>query len=367
MLTFTRALAANFVLAGALALAFSACRSDDVVVIGEQGEPGSGAPALEALGRLRLPLVTPDVDKYRLSSATFDVERAGAPVATLDSEDDPDAEALTLELSPGPYTITLRDGWSLERLGGDSGGDAGVTAVRAALISANPARFTVRNDRVSNVAFTFTTTSGTVTFGEGAVNVRLGVTDPTTLAPCDVANQAGCNSGQHCLLADDQGGTFCASPGALEPGEPCSSEQCVFGTQCLALDPSQPDASVCTALCNPAFPSFGCDCRGLSIADDVGVCGPPPAGACDLLDALSCPDGETCQFPGGSFGLCGEPGSAEEGASCFGEECQAGLDCFGDDPVLGFSGTCFRFCDLAAPDCDFCFDVGTGQAGRCFL
>jgi hypothetical protein len=367
MVTLKRAFAANLVMAGALALAFSACRSDDMVVLGNQPEPSNGAEAPEALGSLRLPLVTPDVDKYRLRTAIFDVARSGAPIATLDSEDDPNADALTLELSPGQYTITLRDGWSLERLGSGGGGDAGVTVVRAALVSANPARFTVRNDRVSNVAFTFTTTGGTVTFGEGAVNVRLGVADPTTLASCDIANQSGCNSGQHCLLADDQGGTFCASPGDLELGEPCSSEQCVFGAQCLALDSSAPDESVCTALCNPAFPPFGCDCRGLSIGDDIGVCGPPPEGACDLLEPASCPAGETCQFPGGSFGVCGEPGPLQEGQSCFGEVCGAGLDCFGDDPQSGFSGTCFRFCDLRAPECDFCFDVGTGQAGRCFL
>jgi hypothetical protein len=124
---------------------------------------------------------------------------------------------------------------------------------------------------------------------------------------------------------------------------------------------------VCTQLCNPEAPLFGCDCRGLSISQTIGVCGPPPAGSCDLLDATSCPTGQACQFPGGSFGTCGTPGTVSEGGSCFGEECEAGMECVGDEPDFGFQGTCRRFCDLDAPDCDFCFDVGTGRVGRCFL
>ena len=117
----------------------------------------------------------------------------------------------------------------------------------------------------------------------------------------------------------------------------------------------------------PAEEPFGCDCVGLSISDDIGVCGPPPASACDLLDPASCPEGQACQLPGGSFGVCGTPGNLGEGETCFGEVCAAGLDCFGDDPASGFSGTCYRFCDLTAPSCEFCFDVGTGSLGRCFL
>jgi hypothetical protein len=354
---------ANFIAAGVLALAFNGCRSDDTVVLGAAPETTVAPETGIGLGSLRLPLVTPDTAQYRLRDATFDITRSGTPVTTLDSELAPDAEALTAELNPGQYTITLRDGWSLEQLGGD----AGASVVRAALISANPTTFAVRNDRVTIVAYTFTTTAGIVTFGEGSVSVRLGVADPASLGSCDIANQFGCNSGQHCLIGNEQGDSFCATPGNIEVGEPCSSEQCVFAAQCLALDPAAPGVSVCTALCNPAFQQFGCDCRGLSFADNVGVCGPPPPGSCDLLDPASCPAGQACQFPGGAFGTCGEPGTVGEGGSCFGEECQAGFDCFGDDPQSGFTGTCFRFCDLAAPDCDFCFGVGTGDVGRCFL
>lgn len=349
-----------------LALAFNACHApgDETVLLGvERATPAPEAPEVQELGSLYLPLVTPDSAKHRLRNAVFEISRASVVITSLDSEDDRDAVALTAELNPGQYQIRLADGWALERL--DANGAA--TPVRAALVSQNPASFSVRNGQVTNVAFTFTTSSGTVTFGEGSVSVRLGVADPASLSTCDIANQAGCPAGQHCLLANETGQTFCATPGELPVGAACRSEQCVFGSQCLSLDAASPGENTCTQLCNPLFPPFGCDCLGLSFSDDVGVCGPPPESACNLLDPASCPAGQACQYPGGSFGVCGTPGSVPEGQSCFGEVCAAGLDCYGDDPASGFSGTCYRFCDLAAPDCEFCFDVGTAGIGRCFL
>jgi hypothetical protein len=346
-----------------LALGIDACRSgDDTLVYGAPTEAANTLQS-EGLGSLYLSLVTTDALEYRLRSALFDVERAGVVVVSLNSEADPDALELKAELNPGSYQLRLADGWALERLELDGGADP----VRAALISPNPATFTVRNGRVTTVAFTFTTSSGSVTFGQGSVSVRLGVSDPGSLTSCNVVDQSGCNDGQHCLFANDGGQTFCATPGSLKVGAPCSSEQCVLGAQCLSLDPAAPEASSCTELCNPAFPPFGCDCRGLSFGDDVGVCGPPPTGSCDLLASAGCPEGQACQYPGGSFGVCGVPGSLPQGSSCFGEECAAGLDCYGDQPDFGFTGTCYRFCDLQNPDCDFCFDVGTGSVGRCFL
>jgi hypothetical protein len=323
-----------------LALAFNGCRSGDDTLLRGPAIEAAAPLETEGYGSLLLPLVTPDAVKYRLRNAVFDVQRSGVSVISLSSEVNPDAEQLTAQLNPGAYQIQLGDGWVLERLVADGGADP----VRAALISANPA-----------------------TIGEGAVSVRLGVADPGSLGSCDVGSQSGCDGGQHCLFSGDGSQTFCATPGQLEVGAACSSEQCVFGAQCLSLDPSAPEASTCTELCNPAFPPFGCDCRGLSVGDDVGVCGPPPATACDLLSATGCPEGQACQYPGGSFGTCGTPGAGSEGSSCFGEECAAGLDCYGDDPEFGFSGTCYRFCDVQAPDCEFCFDVGTGSVGRCFF
>lgn len=342
-----------------LALMVNGCSSEERLIF---NAPAPAAQEDGELGSLRLPLVTPDAGKFRLRGAIFDIARSGVKLLSLDSDVEPDAEALSADLNPGQYTSTLAAGWSLEALAADGS----ATAVRAALISANPASFSVRNARVTNVAYTFTTSSGVVRFGEGALNVRIGVTDPAALGSCDLSDSSSCPSGQQCLLGEGDA-TFCATPGELQVGAACASEQCVFGAQCLSLDASKPDVSVCTALCNPLAAPFGCDCQGLSVSDQIGVCGPPPAEACDLLDAASCPADEACQFPGGSFGVCGTPGSLSEGEGCFGEECAAGMECVGDDPMFGFLGQCRRFCDLDAPDCDFCFDVGTGRVGRCFL
>jgi hypothetical protein len=340
-----------------LALAVNGCNSEERVIFQSQS-----ADQQPELGSLRLPLVTPDAGRLRLRSAVFQIARNGVPIVTLNSDDDPDAEALTAQIDTGQYTSTLSDGWSLERLADDGS----ATPVRAALISSNPVSFSVRNERSTTVAYSFTTSSGIVTFGEGSVAVRIGVVDPSTLASCDLNGALGCLAGQSCLIGDD-GATFCATPGDLPVGSACASEQCVAGAQCLSFDSAAPQQAVCTALCNPQSPPFGCDCRGLSSSETIGVCGPPPPGSCDLLDAAGCPSGQACQYPGGSFGVCGTPGDVPENGSCFGEECEAGLDCVGDDPDFGFQGVCRRFCDLDAPDCDFCFDIGTGRVGRCFL
>jgi hypothetical protein len=350
-------------LSAALIVAALGCRASDETRVHGALEPAASLAEASGTGSLAVPLVTPDAAPFRLRTARFDVERSGVVIVSLDSEAAPDADTLTTPLDPGQYEIRLNDGWSLEQL--DVEGAA--SAVRAALISPNPVGFAVRDGRVTTVAFTFTTSAGLVTFGQGAISVRLGVADPAALAGCDVVNQAGCAEGQHCLLGDADGKTFCATPGQLPVGAPCGSEQCVLGAQCLALDAAAPELTTCTALCSPLAPPFGCDCRGLGAATEVGICGPPPPGACDLLDPTSCPEGLTCQYPGGSFGVCGAPGSATEGESCFGEECEAGLDCFGDDPDVGFTGTCYRFCDVQAPVCEFCFEVDTGSVGRCFL
>lgn len=330
------------------------------------GAPDGLAPSLvpavlvpAELGALSVSLVTTVASEHRLRGAIFSVDRAGVTVTTLDAEAAVDAEALRAELPPGPYRLTLGGGWWLERLQED--GSAAL--VHAALISPNPVAFEVHGGRVTRVAFTFTTPTGTLTLGQGSVEVRLGVVDPASLAACDVASQTGCAAGQHCLLGAGQ--AFCATPGELPVGATCSAEQCVAGAQCLALAPGSP--RTCTALCDPSLPAYGCDCVGVTGLDAVGVCGPPPPSACDLLDPGGCPDGQVCQYPGGSFGVCGAPGAQPEGGLCFGEECEAGLDCYGDEPAFGVPGTCLRFCDLLAPECELCFGTGTGDAGRCFL
>jgi len=219
----------------------------------------------QAYGSLHLPLVTPEQAAFRLRGARFAITRANATVLTLDSESDPGAVSLDAELLQGAYEITLADGWVLERQG-----DAGAGPVPAALLTANPLAFEVENARVTEIVYAFTTEQGVVTFGRGEASVSFQVTAATPSSTCSVLQRSSCPDEQTCLLAGDTGRTFCAQPGALPVGAPCSSEQCVAGAQCLSTDPSHPEQRMCARFCNPA--SSFCGCQGLSVDPGIGLC-----------------------------------------------------------------------------------------------
>jgi hypothetical protein len=315
----------------------------------------------QELGTVRLPLVSPTHGTYRLHNATFGIAtQSGTPVVTLDSESDPDAEAVSATLTQGAYSVRLQDGWELDSIAADGT----ETPVQAALISHNPQTFEIRPSTDTDLTFTFTTGDGTVVIGEGSVNISVDVASNEGLASCDVMNIYSCPSGQTCLLADASGRTFCATAGSLPVGSPCSADQCVAGAQCLKVDPSNPDQGVCTQFCNTNASLFGCNCVSLFLDNNssAGICGPTPAGTCDLLTQTGCEDGQACQYLGGGFGTCGVPGTTPPHEACSGETCTAGFQCYG--------GTCRQICDArqfytGRPDCYYCYDVGTGIAGRC--
>jgi hypothetical protein len=325
-------------------------------------------------GQLRLPLVTPGEDVFRLRSASFVIRNAaGTQLETLSSEAAADASALSAELFPGDYTVSLAAGWFLERLRAP----APAERVNAALVTPDPAPVTIRDGAVSELVYTFTTTDGSITLGSGSVDVQVDVVQPEALTSCVLASNyyyydSGCRAGQACLLADASGRTFCGTPGTLPVGAACDSQQCVAGAQCLAQ--SEGEQTVCTRFCSPLSVTFGCNCAALGFDESVGICAAPPAGACDLLEQTGCATGQACQYAGGNFGTCGAPGAAQRGDPCMGEVCAAGLDCYGDDPASGSSGRCQAFCNLEAPSCQppgggydsYCESVGTGNVGRCY-
>lgn len=325
--------------------------------VGCAAQPAASAGEQER-GTLVLPLLSPTRGSFRLSSAHFVVtDQLGNQAATLDSDADPAAQALTVALTQGAYDLLLQDGWVLANVAEDGS----ESPVRAALLSSNPQSFAIRASVQTDIAYTFATETGTITIGTGPLSITFNVAPTTGSSVCDLSG-GGCQSGQVCLLADSSGRTFCASPGTLPVGSPCQSEQCVAGSQCLRLDPDHPDDGACTALCNTNVVTFGCRCISLGIGDgSAGVCSPPAANACDLLAPSGCPDGQACQYLGGSSGTCGVPGSTPRGFSCFSETCIAGSQCF--------NGECRAFCDLnnPFPTCQFtCSNVGTGNVGRCF-
>lgn len=329
----------------------------------------SDASSEEGLGSVNLPLVTPMQGTYRLHTATFVIKnQTNTTVATLDSESDPAATSLSAPLMQGDYSVRLQDGWELDSVAADGT----ESPIRAALISPNPQSFKINPTAVTDLSFTFTTQDGTVTIGNGTADITVGVSSTAPLTGCDVTGSSyynNCPSGQACLLANDTGGSFCATAGSLPVGSPCTSEQCVSGSQCLNTDPSNPGQSACTQFCRTNSAAFGCNCVSLGFTDaTVGICGPTPAGACDLLDQTSCSNGQACQYVSGSFGTCGDPGTTPQGSSCSSETCTAGNACYG--------GVCRAICDTRLgsynnPACSggyyysYCYNVGTGFAGRC--
>lgn len=319
----------------------------------------SDASEEESVGMLRLPLVTPTQSSYRLHTATFVIKSiSGTTIATLDSDTDPDAQALTVDLSPSSYTVLLQDGWELDSVAADGT----ETPIQAALISVNPQSFNIKSATDTDLTFIFTTANGVVNIGNGTANVTVDVTSNVGLTACNVAGgyYNNCPSGQTCLLADATGRGFCGSAGKLPVGSLCSSEQCVVGSQCLKSDPSNPSQGICTKFCDTTATTFGCNCVSLGFANsNAGVCGPLPQGSCDMLAQTGCAAGEACQYTGGSFGTCGTPGTTPTGSSCSSETCVAGATCY--------NGICMKFCDTTVntPGC-YCYGAGTGTVGRCY-
>ncbi len=146
---------------------------------------------------------------------------------TLNSDNDAGV-SLEAQLPQGDYVIELLGGWALEGHGAET------SLVQAALVTRNPSVFQIQHGQVTDLAFVFATSSGEVTLGEGEVEVGIDVVNGKTLEQCNLLDNSSCPEGQACLLALGNRRTFCATPGVLEVGAECDSEQCVAGAQCLA-------------------------------------------------------------------------------------------------------------------------------------
>jgi hypothetical protein len=131
---------------------------------------GDGGGGVQATGVLQMALTaSAEGHTYRLRHATFAI--TGTSSATLDSEAQPDATSLTATLATGAYSIELAPGWSLERLDA-----AGPVTVAATLTSPNPTTFAIATGATTTVAYQFATDGATVSFGQGALEVTIGVT-----------------------------------------------------------------------------------------------------------------------------------------------------------------------------------------------
>jgi hypothetical protein len=240
-----------------------------VACTSEQSMRGSDGSE-QVAGTIHLALTSGSTQRFRLSAAEFTVQDSvGAVVLTLDSETNPNEEALEGELPQGSYALSLAPGWILEQ----EGMDGEFAPVQAALLSPNPREFRVKHAQKTELVYSFATDTGIIDLGRGSLSVGVDVVDPGTDTSCQVLEPSSCPEGLTCLLAGDIG-TFCAQPGSLPVGSECSSEQCVAGAQCLRIDGET--TGVCRRYCDPNSPSPICSCRSLSFDDAIGICEAPP-------------------------------------------------------------------------------------------
>lgn len=125
-------------------------------------------PTPDALGSLHLALTSHagGVD-YRLVDARFVLEGPERRGLSADG----DGDELAIELTAGTYTLTLLDGWALERVATDGGLEGGEVAAR--LVSQNPVDITIVPGTVTRVVLRFeliagptlTTETGTLLVG----------------------------------------------------------------------------------------------------------------------------------------------------------------------------------------------------------
>lgn len=153
-----------------LGLALSACSSSPL-------KPDEQGTAEEAVGSVTLPLTTSvGENAYRLNKATFTISGPALGGKPRVIKPLPDIAVHNEALPVGLYSITLENGWVLERRGP---AEREYVAIKGQLVTPNPLEFEVTGKEPADALFGFVTTSGDVTFGKGSVDVYIGVQDCT--------------------------------------------------------------------------------------------------------------------------------------------------------------------------------------------
>jgi hypothetical protein len=105
---------------------------------------------------------------YALRDARFTI--TGSETFTLDSNEDPAAATLTLDLPSGPYAVELAPGFKLVEVT-----SAGDVEVQASLETPNPQSVLVSPDQTTTVTYLFRTAGAPVSFGPGSLAVAIQV------------------------------------------------------------------------------------------------------------------------------------------------------------------------------------------------
>jgi hypothetical protein len=236
--------------------------------------------------------------RYRLRNATFTV--TGPKAASLSSETNVDASAITQELPAGNYLITLKTGWTLEK----QNPDMTFTNAKAVLTSANPEGFTIVDQGTTPVIYQFKAGDDVVQLGDGTLSVQISVNDG-----CD-AGQTQCSGACVDLTKDPNNCGAC--------GLPCMSGVCTMGA--------------CGTLCNAGQALCGGVCVDVTgDPNNCGACGlvcmsPDPTQPAKCVNG-ACQTG--CSAPDINCGAsgCVDPSKDQNNCGACGNVCPAGNPC----------------------------------------
>ncbi|WP_438025526.1 hypothetical protein [Sorangium sp. So ce233] len=227
-----------------------------------------GTEEAESTGRASLSLVAETNGRvYRLNNALFAIE--GPLFTYLSSSDNPGETVLTAALPVGDYWSVLEPGWVLERYEGGT-----FVPVQAALISPNPAAFTIFDGSTTELVYRFQTDGTIITIGNGQLDISIEVTE---VGGACTPLGAGCGDAEWCVPGELVGGTPACIPGGDIPvGGTCSfevSNDCVSGSLCGDL--TGEGVGTCIELCPPEL--LGSPCASGGFCSDIGY---PEFGIC---------------------------------------------------------------------------------------
>lgn len=231
----------------------------------EESRPDAGA-----IGVLTMALTSSNgAVTYRLLDATFEIE--GPSNQTVSSA--PEDTQIDVVLPEGGYTVTLLEGWSLER----SARGVKFTPVNAVLAGPASQGFTITDQETTSVTFSFRAGENVIEFGNGRLVIDFEVVDSDTGANGDV--QIECGS-EVCTGAD----ICCRDSGTAAPRGCVLPSSCANGLPqtCDGTDDCGGDA----CCINPSRTAIECTTR---VCNDFQVCNPSDP---------ECPFGRTCsRFP----------------------------------------------------------------------
>jgi hypothetical protein len=283
---------------------------------------------------LALAATGPDGQTYLLRNGSITID--GPTTAVIETESDLTATVRSITAAAGNYTVSLAEGWSINRVDPMLGN----VAVDASLVSANPQMVHVSPATTTTVRLRFTVAGiGDVVLDPGQLDVAIEIAP----AACQPAPQGGCATGRKCT--DFMGNSRCAPDGIVPEGGACTSadgvDDCAAGTLCRD--------GVCTRICE--LGSSECSCvRFSGFFDDnetIGLCVP----SCDPV-GQDCPAGQGCYLASEPLAMCADAGMVPVGGSCeFVNSCEPGASCV------------FQYPDRTEPECIAHCNVGSTSCG----